>query len=468
VSPRAPADVLSGREAACDAVLAAARGQGYARDVIASLRGAGRLAARESAFATEAALGTMRRLVTIDHVLGAVAQIDARRTPEVVRAILRVATCQAIWLDRTPVFAAVDEAVSLARRRAGRGPARLVNAVLRRLSGAIEQRRAPWQRGDPCCVRVDWDRACRFRAPVLPSPDDDPAQHVAAAAGESPEHYRRLTASFGAAQAEAIAWARQATPPLVLHRNPQVLSGEQFYAAIAAQFAPDAEWGMDTAFARRAAPAAESDLLATGGAWAQDVAAREAAELVAARPGERVLDLCAAPGGKTIALATRMRNAGELIACDVAAARLSKLAENVARLRLTIVKPALIPVDGLPEALVPGEFDAVLVDAPCSNSGVFARRPEARLRLDVNRLAPLLELQRALLERGAARVRSGGRLVYSTCSLEPEENESRVAAFLKRASGWKLEAADTFLPSWGPNLSDYRDGGFAARLRRAR
>jgi 16S rRNA (cytosine967-C5)-methyltransferase len=107
-------------------------------------------------------------------------------------------------------------------------------------------------------------------------------------------------------------------------------------------------------------------------------------------------------------------------------------------------------------------FDAAIVDVPCSNTGVIARRPEARLSLKSPKLAALAPLQRELLERAAATVRPGGRLIYSTCSIEPEENEAVLAAFLQTHPEWRAGEQHTQLPRWGPRLADWRDGGFAA------
>jgi 16S rRNA (cytosine967-C5)-methyltransferase len=161
-----------------------------------------------------------------------------------------------------------------------------------------------------------------------------------------------------------------------------------------------------------------------------------------------------------------MQDRGEIVACDIVAERLARVGENAARLGLTCVRPERIAGDAdLYGAL--GEFDAVLIDAPCSNTGVIARRPEARFGLTPARLASLVMLQRDLLRRAAACVRAGGRLVYSTCSIEPQENEEVVQAFLRENRGWRFVDSQTALPRWGAKLTEWRDGGFVARLERA-
>jgi 16S rRNA (cytosine967-C5)-methyltransferase len=190
----------------------------------------------------------------------------------------------------------------------------------------------------------------------------------------------------------------------------------------------------------------------------QGECALRAAELVEASPGERILDLCAAPGGKTAVLAA---TGAHVVACDVAQDRLDRLVQTVARLNCSgSVEPLLID----PEGFAPEKpFDAVLVDAPCSNTGVLGARPGARWRWGPASLRSLGKLQSTLIERASACVRPGGRLIWSTCSLGPAENEQRVARFLSEHPGWSLAAEGGHLPE-SPGGNGPVDGGYAARL----
>lgn len=485
-----PVEPLPARAAACRAVCDALRGESFASDTLRISRAVGTLAGRELALATEIAVGTVRHLVTIEHVLGAVARyVPARLAPEL-RAVLCTAAYQIIWLDRVPVFAAVDQAVALARAGVGGRSPGMVNAVLRKLCGALADRRVPWQRLNPCQTRVSWDEACAFRDAVLPLPraDDRHAAHLAAATGERPGRYQTLVARYGAERAEQIAWAAQAVPVLVLQRNPLRIDAREFTRRLRAEAGDAVEFLDDAAFLPPAAHLPELPVFAEGLAFVQDPTAHAAALLVAARPGQRVLDLCAAPGGKSVALAMQMEDRGEVVACDVAPERLARVRENVQRLGLTCVRLMTLPPPGatpataaaggetaaevtLPAAPPPtdlGLFDAVLLDVPCLNTGVIARRPEARLRLTARKLRALSGVQRDLLRAAARHVRPGGRLVYSTCSLEPEENEEQITRFLADHPDWILEERQATLPRWGPRLCDWRDGGFAARLRYGR
>ena len=193
--------------------------------------------------------------------------------------------------------------------------------------------------------------------------------------------------------------------------------------------------------------------------YVQDPSTLMAVRMLDPQPGEIILDLCAAPGGKTTFMAQIMQNQGRIVACDSAPERLKLLRENCVRLGATCVEPhPLRPADAAPIRL----FDRVLVDAPCSNTGVMRRRVELRWRLRLEEIRQLASLQRELLAQAAAQVKPGGVLVYSTCSLEPEENSAVVTAFLAAQPGFKLETSRELLP-----FADGADGAFAARLRRA-
>jgi 16S rRNA (cytosine967-C5)-methyltransferase len=467
---RSPDDATSvdGREAAFQAVHDALAGRRFVNETLALLREQGRLAGREAGLAMEIALGAVRHALTIEHVLGKVAGYDQRRVKPALRAVLLIAGYQIIWMDRVPDFAAVDEAVKLARRHlAGRAPG-MVNAVLRKLTGSIEQRLVAWQRLDSKHIRVSWDQARTFNADVLPAPEeDDLAAHLAAATGERLERYRGLVERFGPQRAETIAWASQAVPVTVLHRNSLRINPGVFQARVRAEFGDAAEWTPDSVFLPATVNAVESPLFQEGRAYVQDMTARAAALLLDPRRGDRVLDFCAAPGGKSIVLAEQMGDQGEVLACDASPDRILRVRENVRRLRLTSIRTHLIETSDASDADLKRTFDAALVDVPCSNTGVIARRPEARLGLTAEKLESLVQLQAALLGRAAASVRPGGRLVYSTCSIEPQENEQIVEAFLAENPAWSVALSRLTLPEWGPRLADWRDGGFAALLTRS-
>ncbi len=463
----APNPPLSDRTAACLAVENVLGGRGFVQEALRTWRSQGRLAPRDAGFAMQAALGAIRHVYTLRAVLSSVGRFDPGSTPLRTQAVLLTAAYQMLWMDRVPVFAAVNEAVELAGRLVSPGAGRMVNALLRRLSGAIAARRTPWSPEATDQLRTGFDDACRLTHSILPAPPTgDRWDALAIAAGETQARLRALAARHGPPMTTQIAWASQGTPAIVIHRNPQRIEAGAFREAIATLFGAGASGDGECAVVSASAFRGENPLLASGQAFVQDFTAAEAARVVAAAPGERVLDLCAAPGGKSVALAIAMRDQGRVVACDVDAERLTRVSQNAARLGLACIEPRLIAA-GADLCAVLGSVDAALVDAPCSNSGVIARRPEARLGLTPQKLASLTALQLDLLGRAAACVRPGGRLIYSTCSIEPEENDGVIAAFLAGSAAWRLDESRLTLPTWGREPHAWRDGGYCARLVRS-
>ena len=188
----------------------------------------------------------------------------------------------------------------------------------------------------------------------------------------------------------------------------------------------------------------------------QDESAQQAAELLAPQPGETVLDLCAAPGTKTTHLAELMRNEGRLIATDSSETRLKLVTQNAERLGLSIIETAAVTLEGT--NIPAGPFDAILIDAPCSNTGVLGKRPDARWRIQPDDLEELSRIQLLLLLAASSRLKPGGRIVYSTCSIEPDENSSVVEAACHFRPKLKIVEQHELTPG------QTSDGGFQCLL----
>jgi 16S rRNA (cytosine967-C5)-methyltransferase len=218
-------------------------------------------------------------------------------------------------------------------------------------------------------------------------------------------------------------------------RRDEVLAALQA-DGFAAHLMPHSPHGIRIPSGEGSASLGRTALFESGAFEFQDEAAQIAAILCAARPGERIMDLAAGAGGKSLALAALMRNEGEILACDIDGARLNQLELRAVRAGATIVRAHVIQRE--PPM---GPFDAVFVDAPCSGSGTWRRQPELRWRLSPQRLTDLMKVQDALLDTAAARVKPGGRIVYATCSILPCENEDRVASFLDRHHGFSVHPA---------------------------
>lgn len=423
--------------------------------------------ARDADLAAEIVQGVLRTEIQLDHVLGPkMARPASGQDPDVMR-VLRIGLYQILHLDRIPRWAAVSSAVELVVA-AGKPLARsFVNAVLRRLSDgtpaprrdepADPERALP--RGDGLWIEL-WD-------PCFPPVGADPSANLGARFGVPRWAVARFLAQHGAAGARQILAASLARPSLSI--RPRAGRGEALSASLAAAGWPNEREG-PCLLLRGAGHVPAIPGFTTADFAVQDPTAAEAALAVAAQPGERVLDVCAAPGGKTFALAEAVGadavdGGGRVVAVDVPGPRAARLRAEVARRAAANVSVHEADAQDA-AALPPGPFDAVLVDAPCSNTGVLSRRVEARRRLhDDEALRSLVPLQRAILAAAATRVAPGGRLVWSTCSLDDEENGAQVRAFLAAASAagasWRIDSERTTLP-----VASRRDGGYAAVLRR--
>ena len=406
--------IAPARIAAYDILLAVSAGRGDLPTAIARARAA-LDDERDRALAAEIATGVQRWRAALDRIIETFADRPLRRLdPEVVE-ILRLSAYQLLHLTRVPASAVVDDAVKLARRAGKRSAAGFVNAVLRTTSRRRHALPLPQPPGDPS----DRDRALDYLSVTLSHP-------VWLAA----RWYDRL--GFEAARA----WMQfnNAAAPLTLRANrlrmaPRELTSrleERGVVAAKGRFAPDALVVQDGQPLRD--PGSEA-----GWFVVQDEASQLVALLAGASPGRRVLDTCAAPGGKTTAFAAS-DPASLIVACDVRERRMALLQRTVEATGAANV--ALVQADLSRPLPFLDRFDCVIVDAPCSGLGTLRRDPDIRWRRQESDLSELAAVQLTMLRHAAAAVVPGGRLVYATCSSEPEENEQVVAAFLSGATGF--------------------------------
>ena len=351
----------------------------------------------DRAFVQDLVYTVIRRLRPLRKVLGALVTKWPKGELE---ALLYVGAAQVLYMDEVPDFAAVNETVEAAKQCDNKSVAKVVNAVLRNLI----RRREEFE------------------------------QMIAAAPLEERESFptalvRRWTARFGAENAAKLcAW----------HNEP----AETFLARKDGSFVA----------LERGKKVTEVPGFAEGGFIVQDPGTALAVELVDAKPGDEILDACAAPGGKTIQLAWR---GAKVTACEVNPKRRRKLEENLKRVGVEVEV-----ADALDSCRLQSiAFGKVLVDAPCSNTGVLRRRPDARWNWSVEKLEALVKLQAEILDQVEPLVAPGGTLVYSTCSNEPEENLEQVNAFLVRHPDFKLDVTRESVP-----FESGHDGAFAARF----
>ena len=398
---------------------------------------------RDRRWTRELVYGMLRRRGWLDAILEArVKNGLARLTPEL-RDLLRLGAYQVLYMGSVPAYAAIAQTVELAKRRDSIGAGGLANAVLRRI-----------------------DRERDDLAVALPR---DPLAALAIRESHPEWLVARWAARYGYQGAAALLVANNREAPLVA--RPIGMSADALAASLR-----EAGVGVEPA------PLAADSLTLTnvgamtalgdfrqGSFHLQDPASTLVTQYAAFPGGSVVGDLCAAPGGKGIELA---RTAAHVVSADISATRLERVVENIARLGIGNQHP--IVADARHPAIA--DADGVLIDVPCTGTGTFRRHPDGRWRLRPSDLAVMGVLQREILRAAADAVRPGGLLVYSTCSLEPEENDDQVDAFLDERGEWQLEpppegsVPDQVLDAGRLRVLPQRhgtDGAFAARLRRA-
>jgi len=394
--------------------------------------------------------GVIRRRGTLDAVIAAYASRPTGEMDGVVLDILRLGVYELLFHQRVPAHAAVNEAVRLARAAGLPSATPFVNAVLRAVSGGLRIADSPDPALPDSSLVLGPGRIAIFDRPILP-PAENRVERLAVLHSYPPWLIRRWLDRYGEDRTREMCEICNEPPALFARPNSlrtdvAGLVGKLAEEGIAAEPVPG---GRTVRLPLRTKVKALRSF-AEGLFQVQDDSAARVAPFLAPRPGERVLDLCAAPGGKCCHAAELMQNRGEIVAVDIEGHRLERVVENALRLGISII--ATVEADGVQFAREHrGEFDRVLIDAPCSNTGVLRRRVEARWRLSDAVIERLAAAQRALLEAGLRALKPGGTLVYSTCSLEPEENAEVVNAVLEAVPGFRLDAVEEVLPS--------RDGG---------
>lgn len=385
---------------------------------------------RDRALAGEIATGALRWQGALDHVIAAFAKRPLSRLDPEVLEILRLTMFQVLHLDRVPASAAVNDAVDLTSKAGKHSAAPLVNALLRRVSRERQHLPLPHRPSD----RHDTESALDYLSTTLSHP-----RWLAA----------RWLDRHGFEAAEAWATFNNTPAPLTLRANRLKTTPSEAAAGLR-------EHGVETRpgeFAPDALVVTSGNplltRLASGGLFlVQDEASQLVAVVAGARPGERVLDACASPGGKTTAMAADMEDRGIIVAMDVRQRRIGLLARTVAACGASCAR--LVRADAAAPLPFRTTFDRVLLDAPCSGLGTIRRDPDVKWRRAEGDLQSLAEQQLAMLECASAVVRASGRLIYSTCSSEPEENEHVVARFLERHPYFEAAAPAGLPPAIQP------------------
>jgi 16S rRNA (cytosine967-C5)-methyltransferase len=448
--------VRTSREAAYVALEEFRNSGTWLTDVLDRLFRTASLPPRERGLATELACGVVRRLATLDAILRKLVARPLDQVEAPLLTVLRLGVYQVALLDGVPPHASVHETVELTKRLGRMRWSGFVNGVLRGATRLVSTELAASESART--VPISEGRFRQLGDEVFADPKRDPVHYFADAYSFPTWLGERWLKRMDPAELFRLGSWFNSSGKLTLRVNNLRGTRERLVASFQ-------EAGIEA----RPIDGFDAIVLESGGTqidrlphfddgWfgVQDLSAMQAALRLAPKPGARVWDVCAAPGGKTCHLAELMQNTGLVVATDVRLERLKLIDENAARLGVEIIRTELIGEDG--SQAPDGLFDAILIDVPCSNTGVLGKRPEARWRITPAGITELNHVQERLLSMALDRLAPNGRAVYSTCSIEPEENNELIARVLSRRPDIRLIEDERFLPG-APT-----DGGYQALL----
>ncbi|MEX2585876.1 MAG: 16S rRNA (cytosine(967)-C(5))-methyltransferase RsmB, partial [Balneolaceae bacterium] len=403
---------------------------------------------RERAQVREYVQNVLRKRSYIDFLVGEFSNITMEEMKPPLKNILRVGLYDMIFMNSTPDYAAINEAVELAKLKLGSKSGDLVNAILRNIQRDLEKLPKP---------------AFKDRTKLVATTFSHPEWMVA-----------RWSKRFGEREAFQLMQANNQNPNHYIRVNNLRTKTENFKLRMdkAGIEYTESDWLPGYFKVKSVHPFMEKGWLKKGFCQVQDIAAGFAATILDPKAGESIYDLCAAPGTKTIMISDLMGGEGDIIAVDISTERLEKLAASAMNYNAENIKIRRADAREISLKVT----DGVLLDAPCTGTGVLSKRADLRWRRTEQDLNDLIKLQEELLDEAANMVKKGGRLVYSTCSIEPEENMDQIRTFLKRYDNFELDDLSDYLPDEvlteeGKAYQTYPhkhgcDGHFGVRLRR--
>ncbi len=441
----------------------------YTENLLETALAAARLAPADRGLCHELVCGVVRWQATLDCLIARKTDPARQQRPALIN-LLRLGLYQLFWLERIPAHAAVHETVELAKESGYGAQAGFINAVLRgyvRETDAIKKILADMKVSQPALgwSHPDW-LVARWQQQFGP----ENLRKLLEWNNTPPKTYARVNALKFTPGEAAVPPGTPLPPGLPPVPPPRLRDAGDLLTRwreenVEYDFFTRDWTGENLAFELKSHPSlARLGSLRDGWFYVQDPSTLLAPVMLDPEPGDSILDLCAAPGGKTTFLAQLIENQGRIVATDLDPERLKRVVENCARLGVTCVETrrsdGLTAGGGRAGEAAPS-FDKILVDAPCSNTGVLRRRVDLRWRIQATEIDRLHHAQLELLRQAAAKLKPGGVLVYSTCSLEPEENSGVVSQFLAGQPGFRLDGERQLLP-----FANGVDGAYAARLKR--
>jgi 16S rRNA (cytosine967-C5)-methyltransferase len=416
--------------------------------------------------ATDLVFGTLRNRRAIDMVISTFSGRPIKRIQGRLLNIIRVGTYELIYCPSTEQYAIVNEAVASAKAIGGAKRSGFVNAVLRQITRHIINRHTPWLQADSNCILVQTVTAgCQFDTDFLPDRTTSPAEYLSTVFSLPEWLVAGWLAEFGEESTRWICIASNRRPSVYIRPNSLKTTVE----ALVEKLQTDDvgfEIVQNTGMVHIKSPHDVIRLpgFSEGLFTVQDITASKPVKNLEFRMKNEkfsILDLCAAPGTKTTQLAEVTDDSAKIIATDIDNRRLEMVRENITRLGINSVE--IIPYEELLNSQ--SRFDCILLDVPCSNTGVLSRRIETRYRINLKAIKKLSDTQAGLLETAAKLVRPDGLICYSTCSIEKAENSEQIEDFLKENQNFSLESEQLTLPS--AEGFDY-DGGYFAVLSKSR
>lgn len=410
---------INPREIAAEALLRILQEDAYNTMTLRQLlRQNGAMPRKDRAFVTEIVNGTLRNLIYIDHVLNTVSKTKTERMKPWLLAVLRSAVYQMYFME-VPDAPACNEAVKLAEVRGYGALKGFVNAVL---------------------------RAAAKKKQEIPLPEEGTADYLSVRYSHPLWLVRMWIAYYGYEKTEAICAFDNQPPDVTIRVNTLQTNAAELKQMLTACgiSVREGQFSQNALHLTKTADLSRLDAFREGLFHVQDESSQLAVQILDPKPGERILDLCAAPGGKSFTAAEQMENTGYLRSCDLYPHKIDLMEEGAKRLGISMME--CLERDGTKAEETPEGFDRVLVDAPCSGLGLMRKKPDIRLKKDGSEIDSLTQIQRSILENGAAHVKPGGVLVYSTCTLCRKENEKNLEWFLHSHPDFRAEDITNLLP----------------------
>jgi len=418
----------------------------------------------ESQRATDLVFGTIRNQAAINIVIAKSTDCPIDRIPAKVLNIIRIGAYELIYSPATPDYSIVNEAVETAKAIVGKKQVGFVNAALRQITRHITNRQT--QLSKVISLRTlpqTPTTGCEFDTDILPDQKSSPADYLSAAFSLPKWLIKDWLDECGIEATRQICFASNRRPSIYIRPNTlkitaQKLAEKLHTANINTEVVPDIE------MIKIKSPKEIMQLhgFAEGEFSVQDISAAQVVKLLKPQPDWKILDLCAAPGTKTTQLAEATEDKAQIFATDIDPQRLEKVKENIIRLGTKSIK--MVEYEQLcqkSKSSIDG-FDCILLDVPCSNTGVLAKRVEARYRITPKAIKDLAKTQANLLKTAVSMIKPNGRIVYSTCSIQKQENSRLIKDFLQTKTGFELESEQLILPT-ADAVADH-DGSYIAMI----